>query len=104
MVLLFRGKSNKSVSWYDCRDFVSEVDFNSLWDTVSLSRDRIQSVKRKLTGLGVEWRDVRRINRAAADVLEWIGQVTKIQEEKKGEGVGVEGGRGRSAGQIGFSL
>jgi hypothetical protein len=103
VVLLFQGKTNKNISWYDCRDFVSEVDFNSLWDKVSLSRDRIQSVKRKLTGLGVEWRDVRRINRVAADVLEWIAGVTGIQEEKGG---GAEEGesRGRGGGTLALGL
>ena len=104
VVLLFQGKTNKNVSWYDCRDFVSEVDFNSLYDEVSLSRDRIQSVKRKLTGLGVEWRDVRRINRVAADVLEWIAGVTGIQEEKGGEGGGGERGGGGGGGNLTLGL
>lgn len=82
---LFNDQGSCNVSWYDCRDFC--VNFKE----GVLVQSRISGVVRQVKGM--EGREVRRVSRIAAEVLEWVGEV-----------VGFKGGGGGKKNNIGFGL
>ena len=57
-----------------------------------LQPDRVSLIRRKLKMLGLEIRDIRRINGMAADITEWIVEVCRFDEGEFKRGGGSSGG------------
>ncbi|GMH77608.1 hypothetical protein TrRE_jg9762 [Triparma retinervis] len=102
---LFEGKSMLNGDWFDVRDYVVKLDFNELFKggnkgvgatntNNTIPQDRVGAVRRKLRMMGMEVRDIRRVNGVAADVVEWIVEVCGFREEEFRRGGGSRAGSG----------
>jgi hypothetical protein len=103
VLVLFKGKECHTASLFDCRDFISTVDFDSLSDTI-IGGNRIRVVKKKLLDMGKDMHQVERINRNAAQILEWvlgcIGCDSSLLEQQQ---LVMDGLDGDDAGFLGLS-